>query len=65
MYLEDKYGDDANRLLPKDVNSRAEVYQRMFETSNIILNIQEPIVRYRYHTKTEDLDQDYLKGQID
>ncbi|XP_060577398.1 glutathione S-transferase A-like [Ruditapes philippinarum] len=61
MYLEEKYSDNSNRLLPQDVNERAEVYQRMFETSNIISNIQEPIVRYRYRTKAEDLDHGYLK----
>jgi glutathione S-transferase len=63
MYLEEKYSDNSNRLLPQDVNERAEVYQRMFETSNIISNIQEPIVRYRYRTKAEDLDHGYLKGK--
>ncbi|KAH3828193.1 glutathione S-transferase A-like isoform X1 [Dreissena polymorpha] len=57
MYLEEKYSNDSNRLLPVDVEKRSQVYWRMFESGNIQSNITVPIVYLIWNTKPEDRNQ--------
>ncbi|XP_060577393.1 glutathione S-transferase A-like [Ruditapes philippinarum] len=61
MYLEEKYSKDSNKLLPADVNKRAEVYQRMFESPNLQTNVTEKLVYYRWMNKEEEWDKKYLE----
>ncbi|XP_045165511.2 glutathione S-transferase A-like [Mercenaria mercenaria] len=65
MYLEEKYSDDSNRLFPTKADERAEVYQRMFETTNVQSNISEKLVYYLFRTKKEDIDEKILKEKTD
>jgi glutathione S-transferase len=64
MYLEEKYSKDSNKLLPADVNKRAEVYQRMFESPNLQTNVTEKLVYYRWMNKEEEWDKKYLEGWL-
>ncbi|XP_045164907.2 glutathione S-transferase A-like [Mercenaria mercenaria] len=62
MYVEEKYSNDSTgRLLPPNANERADVYQKMFEAANVISNIIEPLLRYRFMQKKEDWNQTHLE----
>lgn len=61
MYLEEKYSNDSNRLLPSDPVARAAVFQKMFESANITTNITVTLVYYRWRTKKEDIDEKLLE----
>jgi glutathione S-transferase len=61
FYIEEKYSNADNRLLPVDAGQRALVYQRMFESSNIQSNVMQPLFYYKMTTKKEDWDENYLK----
>ncbi|XP_052286809.1 glutathione S-transferase A-like [Dreissena polymorpha] len=39
MYLEEKYSNDSNRLLPASVEERSQVYWRMFEADNLLSSV--------------------------
>ena len=62
MYLEDKF--KSKKLIPDDLAKRAEVYQRMFESSNLQSNITEKIIYYRWSKKEEEWDKAYLNGEF-
>jgi len=64
LYLEEKYGDKGTRLLPADVNKRADVYQRIFELTNLD-SVVRPIFMYIMKTKEEDRDKAQLKEMLD
>lgn len=64
MYLEDKYSDDTNRLLPTGVAERAQVYQRMFESFNVHNIILENLAYYLLEAKKEDWKAEYVKGCV-
>lgn len=61
MYLEEKYSNDDNRLMPTDPETRALVYQKMFESLNVRDNTMMKTARYKMMTKKEDWDAEVLK----
>ncbi|XP_076438048.1 glutathione S-transferase A-like [Babylonia areolata] len=60
-YLEYKYKDQGNKLLPDDPELRGNVLQRVWEAPNLSKAFIEGIFRYHLRTKPEDIDVEYLK----
>lgn len=65
QYLDDKYSNDDNRLIPTDAAQRSQVYQRMYESSNLQSVVLQPLYYYKRSTKKEDQDANYLKEKTE
>ncbi|XP_076437717.1 glutathione S-transferase A-like [Babylonia areolata] len=62
-YLEYKYKDQGNKLLPDDPELRGKVLQRVWESQNFFKMVIEDVVYYQFEHKGADLDEEYLKGK--
>jgi len=62
-YLDHMY--NKGQLMLQGTKQFPEVLQRMYESSNINSNVIEPILYYKFRTKPEDVDQEFLKSKFD
>ena len=54
MYLEEKYSNDSNRLIPTDPAARSAVFQKIFESQNIETGVMQPLVYSKIIAKKGD-----------
>ena len=54
MYLEEKYSNDSNRLIPTDPAARSAVFQKIFESQNIEMGVMQPLVYSKIIAKKGD-----------
>ena len=54
MYLEEKYSNDSNRLIPTDPAARSAVFQKIFESHNIETGVMQPLVYSKIIAKKGD-----------
>ncbi|KAL5014837.1 hypothetical protein ScPMuIL_009107 [Solemya velum] len=64
FYLEDRYHDKGQKLLPDDQKQKAEVLQRTFEAANLQTVFIEKIVHYKRFTKPENQDEKLMEERF-
>ena len=64
MYLEKNYSSENNRLIPSEPAAEAKMYQRIFESENVMSKVIDPIAYVRFLTEKEKWNTDQFETAV-
>ena len=64
MYIEEKYSNVSNRLLPNTPEERSKVFWKIFETGNVEIKALDGLAYYFYYTPKDERSDKVLQEKM-